>query len=174
MGKFLQLAVQEGKALEEKMAPQEGLEPPTLRLTAGRSTVELLRTSSPAGARLCSAKGWLLSRLGRPIRQLEKPLPGKGENLAEAQRTRLWAAYALGVAEVPVDRRWTVAEVLAAFPQAARVFNRHGMGCVGCDMAGFDTLATVAATYGIPWEVFAAELWDCISAKAEPSSSPTA
>lgn len=77
----------------------------------------------------------------------------------------------MGVAEYPMDRRWTVAELLGAFPHAARVFTKHGMGCVGCDMARFDTLATVAATYGIPWEVFATELRACISAKPGASSS---
>lgn len=72
-----------------------------------------------------------------------------------------------------VDRRWTVAQLLAAFPQAAQVFTRHSMGCVGCDMAGFDTLATVAATYGVPWNVFASELSACISPKSEVDNAPT-
>jgi hypothetical protein len=40
----------QGAALE-RMAPQVGLEPTTLRLTAGCSAIELLRSVAPAGRR---------------------------------------------------------------------------------------------------------------------------
>lgn len=52
----------------------------------------------------------------------------------------------------------TVAELLRQWPQAASVFLRRGMACVGCRLAFFDTLAAAAATYGIAWETFAREL----------------
>jgi hybrid cluster-associated redox disulfide protein len=43
----------------------------------------------------------------------------------------------------------TVAEVLAQYPAAARVFCRYRMSCVGCTMAPFETLDEVARTYGL-------------------------
>lgn len=75
--------------------------------------------------------------------------------------------------ECLVDRRWTVAELLALYPQAASVFNRHAMACVGCDLSRFDTLAMVAATYGLSWEAFAAELAEALSSAQAASSSTT-
>lgn len=42
-----------------------------------------------------------------------------------------------------------VGDVLGMWPQTARVFTGRGMGCVGCVMARFVTLAEVAAAYGL-------------------------
>jgi hybrid cluster-associated redox disulfide protein len=42
---------------------------------------------------------------------------------------------------------WTIEALLAARPAAARVLLRHGMACVGCAMAPFETLAEVAGVY---------------------------
>lgn len=73
-----------------------------------------------------------------------------------------------------VERRWTVAELLALYPQVASVFTKHAMACVGCDLSRFDTLAMVAATYGLSWEAFAAEIAKALSsAQATTSSSTT-
>lgn len=43
----------------------------------------------------------------------------------------------------------TVAEVMDGWPQTIPVFLRHRMACVGCVMAPFETLADVAAIYGL-------------------------
>jgi hybrid cluster-associated redox disulfide protein len=43
-----------------------------------------------------------------------------------------------------------VAEALAQRPQAAMVFIRRRMACVGCDLNIFETLAGVAQSYGVP------------------------
>ncbi|MFQ5790462.1 MAG: DUF1858 domain-containing protein [Acidobacteriota bacterium] len=42
---------------------------------------------------------------------------------------------------------WTVAEVVARCPQAASVFTRFQMACVGCPMAPFEALSEAAAAY---------------------------
>ena len=52
----------------------------------------------------------------------------------------------------------TVAEVLKRWPSAGRAFSRLGMACPGCAMAPFDTLAEVAAVYGIRAQALLAEL----------------
>lgn len=52
----------------------------------------------------------------------------------------------------------TVAEVLDRWPQTIPVFLRHRMACVGCAMAPFETLADVAAIYGLQLSRFRSEL----------------
>ena len=42
-----------------------------------------------------------------------------------------------------------VASLLAEIPQAVAVFLRHGMACVGCSMAKFETLQDAALIYGL-------------------------
>jgi hybrid cluster-associated redox disulfide protein len=48
-----------------------------------------------------------------------------------------------------------VSDVLAARPDAARVFVDRGMGCVGCAFAPFETIAEVARVYGIEAQALA-------------------
>lgn len=48
-----------------------------------------------------------------------------------------------------LDPRWTIAEVFAQWPQAAVVFTRLRMACVGCPMAAFETPAEAARAYGL-------------------------
>lgn len=43
----------------------------------------------------------------------------------------------------------TIADVLAAHPNAIRVLLRHRMLCVGCLMARFETVHDAAAVYGV-------------------------
>lgn len=52
----------------------------------------------------------------------------------------------------------TVAGVMAAWPQTIRVFLDRRMACVGCTMAGFDTVVDAAASHGLPLEDFLAAL----------------
>ncbi len=58
----------------------------------------------------------------------------------------------------------TVAETLSHWPQAAQVFFRHRMACIGCAMSPFDTLADVAAAYNLDLNRFLGELRQIISA----------
>jgi hybrid cluster-associated redox disulfide protein len=41
----------------------------------------------------------------------------------------------------------TIAELLASTPAAGETLARHGMACVGCPMARFETLGEAAAAY---------------------------
>lgn len=52
----------------------------------------------------------------------------------------------------------TVSEVLSRWPQTIPVFLRHRMACIGCTMAPFETLADVAAIYGLQLPQFLGEL----------------
>ena len=56
----------------------------------------------------------------------------------------------------------TVAEVLTRWPQTISVFMHHRMACVGCAIAPFETLAEVAAIYGLNLEYFLRELQEGI------------
>ncbi|MEE9230990.1 MAG: hypothetical protein V3U86_09815 [Acidobacteriota bacterium] len=49
---------------------------------------------------------------------------------------------------------WTVAEVIDRCSQAASVFTRFRMGCVGCLMTPVETLGETVAIYGIDYEKF--------------------
>lgn len=62
------------------------------------------------------------------------------------------------MSNLPLSPDWTVADLLRAWPQAIPVFLAHQLGCVGCDMAPFDTLADVARIYELDAEGFLEEL----------------
>ncbi len=47
-----------------------------------------------------------------------------------------------------------VGDVLACWPETAPLFVERHMYCVGCSLAPFETLAEVAAFYGLPLEDF--------------------
>ena len=52
----------------------------------------------------------------------------------------------------------TVAEVMDRWPQTVPYFFRYRMACVGCPIARFETLAEVAAIYGLDLSRFLIEL----------------
>jgi hybrid cluster-associated redox disulfide protein len=57
----------------------------------------------------------------------------------------LWAIMILHT----VTANNTIADILARRPNAARLFIRRGMHCVGCAMERFETLAEACAIYSI-------------------------
>lgn len=62
----------------------------------------------------------------------------------------------------------TVAALLAREPRAARVLLDHGMHCVGCAIAPFETLAEICVIYGVSLEQLRVDLRDhCASEKRE-------
>lgn len=63
-----------------------------------------------------------------------------------------------------------VAEVLARWPQTVPVFFRHQLICVGCAMSRFESLAEIAAIYGLDLTGFLGELRQAI--EAAPDNSP--
>ena len=51
-----------------------------------------------------------------------------------------------------INAHETVSARLARDPHAARILLSHGMHCVGCAIAPFETLAEVCLVYGVPLE----------------------
>lgn len=51
-----------------------------------------------------------------------------------------------------------VSALLARNPKAARVLLDHGMHCIGCAIARFETLAEACAIYSIPLERLLSDL----------------
>ncbi len=62
-----------------------------------------------------------------------------------------------------------IADVLAWNPGCSRVFLSHGMACVGCPMARFETVEEAARAYGFDPLAFAAAL---VARGDEPGESP--
>ncbi len=46
-----------------------------------------------------------------------------------------------------VEETILISELLCQHPEAMRVFIRHGMACVGCPLAKFETLDQAARVY---------------------------
>jgi hybrid cluster-associated redox disulfide protein len=42
-----------------------------------------------------------------------------------------------------IDKRTSIWDVLARYPQTARVFEEFGLGCAGCEAALFESIETV-------------------------------
>ena len=57
-----------------------------------------------------------------------------------------------------ISAETNVDDLVAHFPMAARVFIRRRMGCVGCEIAPFESLADVARTYRQPLNDFLDEI----------------
>ena len=66
-----------------------------------------------------------------------------------------------------IDPEQIVADLLARRPEAARVFLRRGMACVGCAMAPFMTLREAAACYRLPLDELLAELAEAAADRRE-------
>jgi len=62
------------------------------------------------------------------------------------------------VNEPTIDAENTVEQTLDRFPSLAVVFVQHGMACVGCSMAPFDTLGDAARAYRQDAGAFLTEL----------------
>jgi hybrid cluster-associated redox disulfide protein len=57
-----------------------------------------------------------------------------------------------------IDTPETLSALLARNPRTARILLNHGMHCVGCAIAPFETLAEACAVYGVPVERLLVEL----------------
>lgn len=64
----------------------------------------------------------------------------------------------------------TIQEILDRWPQAARVFFKYGMACVGCVMASFETLSEALAVYRISLEEFLVDLMSSLDQLENPRS----
>ena len=64
----------------------------------------------------------------------------------------------------------TVADILVRSPHAARLLLDHGMHCVGCAIAPFETLAEVCAIYGVSLDRLLLDLAGSIEAERTDKS----
>ena len=64
----------------------------------------------------------------------------------------------------------TVAALLAREPRAARVLLDHGMHCVGCDIASFETLAEICDVYGVSLEQLIVDLRHCAGSEKKETT----
>jgi len=51
-----------------------------------------------------------------------------------------------------------IKDVIASHPDAAAVFERHGLGCASCLAAGMESVSAVASVHDVPLAVLLAEL----------------
>lgn len=66
-----------------------------------------------------------------------------------------------------VTKEMFVAEVIAKYPEAIKVFSEHGLHCVGCFASGFDTVESGAKVHGINVEHLLYDVNKHISKKAK-------
>jgi hybrid cluster-associated redox disulfide protein len=69
-----------------------------------------------------------------------------------------------------LDENSTIEVLLRAHPAAARVLLRHGMACVGCAMAPYESLAEAAREYHLQPRILLEKLR--IAAAAAPEKRP--
>ncbi len=70
-----------------------------------------------------------------------------------------------------IEGGMTVQRLLELWPQTARVFIDKRMACVGCAVAGFETIEEVAAIYEQAPDSFVRALRRC-AAEAHPGDKP--
>lgn len=51
--------------------------------------------------------------------------------------------------ETKINKDMTIGEVVAKYPGTIEVFLEHGMGCLGCGAAQFETIEQGAQAHGI-------------------------
>lgn len=51
-----------------------------------------------------------------------------------------------------ITKDMSIREVVEAYPQVVPVFIEHGMGCLGCAIASFETIEEGAIAHGIDVE----------------------
>jgi hybrid cluster-associated redox disulfide protein len=57
-----------------------------------------------------------------------------------------------------ITRDSMIRDVLVAYPEAADVFDRHGLACASCLASGMETVSAVAAMHDVSVVVLLAEL----------------
>lgn len=57
-----------------------------------------------------------------------------------------------------ITKEMTIGEVVRQFPQTVEVFNRYGMGCLGCPATQFENVEQGAIVHGIDVEQLVKDL----------------
>ncbi len=53
------------------------------------------------------------------------------------------------VVKAKISKDMTISKVVAKYPETIEVFLEHGMGCLGCGIAQFETIEQGATAHGI-------------------------
>ncbi len=75
---------------------------------------------------------------------------------------------------ISINAEANVDELVRRYPRTARVFLRHHMACVGCEIARFESIAEVCAIYHLPLEAALAEIREAASGVSHGPNNRTA
>lgn len=57
-----------------------------------------------------------------------------------------------------ITKDMSIREAIELYPQVAPIFVQHGMGCLGCAIASFETIEEGALAHGIDVDALIADL----------------
>ena len=57
-----------------------------------------------------------------------------------------------------VTKEMNIMDIVQAYPQSIEVFQRYGLGCIGCAAARFENLEAGAKVHGVDPEEMVAEI----------------
>jgi hybrid cluster-associated redox disulfide protein len=57
-----------------------------------------------------------------------------------------------------INRRMSIQEVVKKHPETVAVFERHGLGCVGCQAALFESIEQGAEVHGVDTNALVTDL----------------
>jgi len=57
-----------------------------------------------------------------------------------------------------VTKEMSIIEIVQQYPEALEVFQKYGLGCIGCAAARFENLEAGAKVHGIDPEVMVADI----------------
>ncbi|GBF22619.1 hypothetical protein tpqmel_0023 [Candidatus Gastranaerophilus sp. (ex Termes propinquus)] len=66
-----------------------------------------------------------------------------------------------------VTKEMSIIDVVQQFPESLSVFQKYGMGCVGCAAARFENLEAGAKVHGVDPEVLVREINESIEEDKE-------
>lgn len=66
-----------------------------------------------------------------------------------------------------ITKEMSIREAIEAHPEIAPVFIQHGMGCLGCAIASFESIEEGALAHGIDVDALIADLNAAISDNSE-------
>jgi hybrid cluster-associated redox disulfide protein len=61
-----------------------------------------------------------------------------------------------------ITKSMTLGEAIQKYPETAEVLMRNGFHCLGCHMAGFETIAQGAASHGIDLKKLLKDMNDAV------------
>ena len=66
-----------------------------------------------------------------------------------------------------ITKDMSLAEIVQKHPETAEVFQKHGLHCLGCAIASFETLEQGAAAHGMDIDKLLADLNKAVGKKKE-------